>query len=92
MKHHEKEMIAVIGLMIVVLALTMFLSGCGNMDIWDTTYTFHKAIISLPNGEVVEGKVDRWVDYESDAVQVVIGGTTYLTHYSNVVLINEKGK
>lgn len=86
------ELLPIVLTMVVFLLFVAFLSGCGNMDIWDTTYTFHKAIISLPNGEVVEGKVDRWVDYESDAVQVVIDGTTYLTHYSNVVLINEKGK
>ena len=80
------------GVIAILLAAVVTLSGCGNYDMWDTTYRFHRAIISLPNGEIVDGKVDRWVDFESDAVQVVIDGTTYLTHYSNVVLINEKGK
>lgn len=76
----------------MLLTAAVTLSACGNYGVLDTTYKFNRAIISLPNGEVVEGKVDWWVDYEDDTVQVVIDGTTYLTHYSNVVLINEKGK
>jgi hypothetical protein len=52
------------------------------------TYKYNYAYIELPGGDVVEGKLDSWFDYEdSDVVQVVINGTSYLTHYENVVLI-----
>ena len=75
-------------MMIVLMATT--LSGC-NKQIFDTTYKFDTAIISLPNGDIVEGKVDSWTDYEDgDQIQVKINGVTYLVHSSDIVLIKEK--
>lgn len=61
----------------------------GNRDNFDTVYRYDQAVIQMPDGSVVKGKVDKWTDYESDAVQVKIGNKTYLTHYANVVLIAE---
>ena len=74
----------------VVLALTLIaFTGC-NKQIIDTTYSFDKAIIELPNGEVVEGKVESWRDYkDGDQIQIKIDGKTYLAHSINVCLINE---
>ena len=78
-----------LALTIIALLLVATLSGC-NKQIFDTTYNFDKAIISLPNGEIVEGKIDSWKDYEDgDQIQVKIDGVTYLVHSSNVVLIKE---
>ena len=69
------------------LAIGATLTSC-NMQVVDTKYNFDKAIISLPNGEIVEGEVDSWRDYNgSDQIQVKINGTTYYCHHSNVVLI-----
>ena len=83
----KKILVTVI--MTTLLAAT--LSGCGNKQIFDTTYSFDRAIISLPNGEVIEGKIDSWTDYEDgDQIQVKINGVTYLVHSSDVVLIKEK--
>lgn len=74
--------------MVLILALTMFV-GC-NKQILDTTYKFDKAIVSLPDGTVVSGKVDGWKDFEDgDQIQVKINGVTYLVHSSNIVLIKE---
>ncbi len=69
--------------------MVLALSSCGNKQFLDTTYTFNRAIVSLPDGSVVEGKVSSWNDYDGDQLQVVIDGTTYLLHASNVVLISE---
>lgn len=61
-----------------------------NAQIIDTTFKFDKAVILLPNGEVIEGEVDSWKDFEDgDQIQVKIDGKTYLTHIQNVVLISE---
>lgn len=66
------------------------LTGCGNMQMIDTTYTFDRAIISLPNGEIIEGEVQSWTDFEDgDQIQVKIDGKQYLVHSSNVVMIAE---
>lgn len=75
-------------LLTLVLLVTM-LCGC-NKQIFDITYTFDKAIISLPNGDIIEGDVQSWTDYEDgDQIQVVINGKTYLVHSSQIVLIAE---
>lgn len=72
------------------LMLVAMLIGCGNKDLWDTNYTYDKAIISMPDGTVLEGKIDNWTDYDDgDQIQVTIDGIIYLVHSSNIVLINE---
>ena len=75
----------------LILAATLAiggLTGCGNKDMWDTVYTFDYAIIKLPNGEIVEGEVDKWTDYEDgDQLQVTIDGKIYLTSTLNCTLI-----
>ena len=82
-----KKLLALMLVVIVVLA-TALLSGC-NKQMLDLTYSYEYAIIGLPNGEVVEGKVSSWTDYEDgDQLQVKINGKTYLVHSSNVVLIS----
>ena len=71
----------------IVLALS--LTGC-NKQLVDLTYSYERAIISLPNGEIIDGKVQSWTDYEDgDQIQVKIDGVTYLVHASQVVLISE---
>jgi major membrane immunogen (membrane-anchored lipoprotein) len=77
---------------IVMLAAVMLLVVCGacNMQVVDTTWSYEKGIITLPNGDVVEGKVETWREYsDSDMLQVKIDGKQYLTHSVNVVLISE---
>lgn len=79
-------------LLVAILALGMVftMSACGNYQMVDLTYNYTYAIISFPNGEIVEGKVDSWRDYEDgDQIQVTIDGTTYLVHAADVVLMTE---
>lgn len=78
-------------LFVALVLMVGTLTGCGNMQVIDTTVTFDKAIIYFPDGEILEGKVDSWRDYDgSDQLQVKIDGVTYLVHSSDVVLIKEK--
>lgn len=80
--------------MIMLLFMIMFaaaglLAGC-NQQIIDVTYKYDRAIISLPNGEIVDGKVDSWTDYaDGDQIQVKINGVTYLVHSEDIALISE---
>ena len=83
----KKKVLAVMLISLMILGLT----GCGNKHMFDTVYTFDRANIELPNGGVVEGKIDRWTDYEDgDQIQITIDGTIYLVHSSKCVLINDK--
>lgn len=69
--------------------LAMAMTGC-NKQMVDLTYSYERAILVLPNGEVIEGKVSSWTDFEDgDQIQVKIDGKTYLVHSSNIVLISD---
>lgn len=75
---------------ILVIVFMFILSGC-NMQVVDTTYKYDRAILEMPDGVIVSGKVDSWKDYDaSDQIQVKIEGTTYLVHSTDIVLINDK--
>ena len=79
---------------ILILSLAFALTACqvGNRQVgWDSTQTFTYAILELGNGELVEGTVTSWRDFdESDVVQFTINDITYLTHYSKVILMTKK--
>lgn len=56
----------------------------------DLTYNYKYAIISLPNGDIVEGKVDSWKDFEDgDQLQITVNGVKYLVHSTDAVLMTE---
>ena len=75
--------------LILALILLFLMAGC-NKQMVDLTYSYERAILSLPNGEVIEGKVSSWTDFEDgDQIQVRIDGKTYLVHSSNIVLISD---
>ena len=74
---------------VLCIALCTMLTGC-NLQPVDTTWSYERAFIKLPNGECVEGKVESWKDFEnSDQLQVKVNDKTYLTHSTNVVMISE---
>jgi len=76
-------------MLITVLVTVLIMSGC-NKQMVDLTYSYERAVLALPNGEIVEGKVSSWTDFEDgDQIQVRIEGKTYLVHSSNIVLISD---
>ena len=76
-------------LLVTILVTVLVMSGC-NKQMVDLTYSYERAILSLPNGDVVEGKVTSWTDFEDgDQIQVRIEGKPYLVHSSNIVLISD---
>lgn len=79
----KKFLIALI-LIITIVTLT----ACGNKQLFDTVYSFNRAIISLPDGTNITGQVEGWKEYDgSDSVQIKIDGVYYYTHLQNVILI-----
>ncbi len=79
----------------LLVCSAMFFSGCNgfNKQLFDTTYRFDRAIISLPDGTIVDGKVQSWTDFEDgDQLQIKIDGVIYLVHSSDVALIVEDQK
>ena len=80
--------IALVLAMLVLIAINLM--SCGNYQMFDTTYNFKEAMVRLPDGTIVKGEVESWLDFENcDAVQLVIDGVTYYTHLQNVAFINK---
>lgn len=78
----------IFALMLVLIMAVGLFCGC-NQQLIDTTYSFERAIVALPNGETIEGKCSSWTDWDDGTVQVTIDGKTYYTHSMNVILISE---
>ena len=74
---------------ILALGMALSLAGCGNRQMIDLTYNYKYAIINLPNGEIIEGKVESWRDYE-DGDQITVDGVTYLVHAAAAVLMTKE--
>ena len=82
-----------VALIIFLAMILISCAGCHNMQSVDMACHYDRAIIYLPNGEIVEGRVSSWTSWTSfgdgGAVQIKIDGKTYLTHICNVCLIDD---
>lgn len=84
----------IISIIIATLLIMTVFVGCRSdsfktYDFIDTKYNFDYAVISLPNGKVVEGEIAKWSD-STDGEQLTItftDGTVYLTSSFNCTLI-----
>jgi len=75
-------------LVVLILVVVMLLTGCGNYQMIDLQYSYNYAIIKLQNGEVIEGAIESWRDYEDgEQLQVKVNGVLYLTNSYNCTLI-----
>lgn len=81
------RVLAIVVMALIVLPMIVLLSGC-NKQLIDLNYKFDRAVLTLPNGEVIDGQIQSWTDYEDgDQIQVKIDGKTYLVHSANIVMI-----
>lgn len=77
---------AYILLAMIILATTVLFSGC-NKTVADLTYKYNYAWIELPGGDVIEGPVQSWTDFEDGGqIQVKINGMIYLTDTTRCVM------
>jgi hypothetical protein len=77
-------------LMFTAVAALLFVSGCGNMDMFDTNFTFDTAIVKWPDGSVKTIKIRQWTDYQGEQIQIIgKDGTIYLVNSMNAVLIRK---
>lgn len=79
-------------LAVMLFAMIISFTGCGNKDMFDTNYTYNRAIIDLQNGEFVDVEVKQWTDYDDgEQIQIIsTDGTVYLVSSYNCTLIREK--
>lgn len=84
-----KKFIAILFIGVLIMTLTACTVKTGNRIVsGKDVQTFTYAYIRLGDKDIIEGYVTQWRDYkDSDAVQVMINGKYYLTHYSCCVLV-----
>lgn len=80
----EIDLILIIGVFLVII-------GLGLTVFREDEVLLQKAVIKLPNDEIVTGEVEEWTTYDSkDTVKVKLkNGKQYLGHSSDIVLYND---
>lgn len=80
-----------ITLALAIMAIMFTLTAC-NKQLIDTTYSFDKAIIKMPDDTVKEINIKSWTDYEDgEQLQIVAtNGDVYLVSSINCILVKEK--
>lgn len=74
---------------ICLLSVLFLLAGCQDnkkYDLFDTQ-GYNYVIMSLPNGEIIEGKIQYWRDFEGEQLEIKINDVIYLVSSYNCVLI-----
>lgn len=78
--------VALISALAILLTLASVLSGCARPeDLPQST----RAMIQLPNGEVVEGEMSSYSRWSEGWMKIVIDGVTYTVNEINVVIIEK---
>lgn len=73
----------------LVLSSTV-LTGCDNQQIFNTNYTFNKAIIFNENTACII-EILKWNDYDGEQIQLVLkDGTVIVTSSIDTKLINDE--
>ena len=73
-------------MVVIAFGAVAFKTFNGNRTLIDTKFYYDYAIVRLANGDVIEGRVDNWRDYEGEQLQLTIDGETWLVHSVNVSL------
>lgn len=74
---------------LLTILLLIVLTGCQankRYDLFDTQ-GYNYVVLELPNGEVVEGKIDYWRDFDGEQLEVKVAGVIYLVSSFNCVLM-----
>ena len=77
---------------ILVLLVALVLVGCNysGYDFKDTNYHFNRAMISMPDGTILNVQVAKWSDAEGEQLTITAkDGTRYLVSSYNCVLIED---
>ena len=79
--------------LLISAALALGLAGCGNLDMFDTNYTYHYAITKWPDGTMRKIEIKQWRDYEGEQIQIISTyGNIYLLSMNNTVLVRDSNK
>lgn len=77
--------------LILIIGVFLIVIGLGLTVFREDKALLQKAVIRLPNNEIVTGEVEEWTTYDNkDTVKVKLkNGKQYLGHSSDIVLYND---
>ena len=77
--------------LLIGATLAFGLVGCGNLDMFDTNYTYHYAITKWPDGTVKKIEIKQWVEYDGEQKIKIIStdGNIYLLSKNNTILVRD---
>lgn len=77
---------------ILVLMVALVLIGCNysGYNFYDNDYHFNRAMISMPDGTILNVQIAKWSDAEGEQLTITAkDGTRYLVSSYNCVLIED---
>lgn len=75
--------------LLIIPMMVLLLCGCGNMDMWDTEYTFDYAECYL-GGKYEKIEINQWSTYEGEQIQIrARDGNVYLMSANYCRLVKE---
>jgi hypothetical protein len=82
----KTDLMLIIGVLLIILGLGLTVFKEDKAE-----DMLQKAVIKLPNNEIVTGEVVEWTTYDNkDTVKVKLkNGKQYLVHSSDIVLYND---
>ena len=76
--------------LILIIGAVLIIFGLGLTVFREDKVLLQKAVIKLPNNEIVAGEVEEWSYIGKSTVKVKLkNGKQYLGHSSNIVLYND---
>lgn len=77
--------------LIIIISVFLIVIGLGLTVFREDKALLQKAVIKLPNNEIVTGEIEEWTTYDNkDTVKVKLkNGKQYLGHSSDIVLYND---
>lgn len=76
--------------LILIIGAVLIIFGLGLTVFREDKVLLQKAVIKLPNNEIVTGEVEEWSYIGKSTVKVKLkNGKQYLGHSSNIVLYND---
>ena len=75
--------------LVTIGLIVSLLTGCQankKYDILDTQ-GYNYVIMKLPNGEIIEGQIQYWRDFEGEQLEIKINNVIYLVSSYNCVLM-----
>lgn len=90
MKNPTLKLCVTLFIILLIIAVSIILVGCNSNPNKQASTGFTYAMVRLPDGSTVGGKVSKYsIGTYNGKVCIVIDGVEYSTHIANAVLTRE---